>query len=728
MKARKNLSKIICIIILMMSLIVSLSPTTIQAAVDSNSKVESSNNAVNQIVQASAQASYERATDVSDLTSVFNKTDVSQPDKTSLLNALTSPIVIITKSDPSASGVTNGPPSSTGDVYLQANVSYLVRSFTQDTNANAATTTTITLRRTSDNGVANATINSFTIYDGADHTGPTVANIGKSKTNKWGDKVTVPNDDSRTAIVTSNIKGGSNPYASRVNGGSIALQVNFNSASGVGGATANITILAANVKANNNNSVIFNDTMIHFWIDDTLRKKLITDTIAKAQAEAGSYTPTVTVTWHVVKTDGQDDGGDDSTKSTIASTIDTTDPDQLDLNPDAFDFDYSFYRDEPGKDGTGPLYVYADISMNYMTKKSGDIFAKKPTPKVYHTFIDSNPYAAASGPSSQEDVPEVSMTNTVNNKTTPGNDSTTHETNDTVDHTMANDAILFTSNLTVKFGDYSSGAIVDGVYKTEIPKGMTISDVSIVSANNSTTTNPQPIPDDDITVEDDPSDSNKSILTAKEISLPETNNSSASQTNYTLTFHGQAPADYDNSIAFTPTFDGSGGNDHSGNSFPIDQAVGTTNFINFDKSETGELKMVPQDIDFGTINSLVGKDTLKKRVTPSSSENVLDVSDNRAVKNGQTVSISATGLVLETDGSVKFPGSLVFRDKDGNDQTVDDNGNVPINMTQDGEAVPSVRWSPNEGLLLKIQGNKVIPHGKYTTKLSWSITDSVPNI
>jgi len=711
------ISKLLLVIVLLVGSFTTFAPINVLAdsVSDNQPTNQPTNPAIKQIVQASTLASAQRATDTSGFTSIVNKTDLNTVSNTSLINALTSPLVIDTKSDSSASGVTDGTPVN--NIYLQADVSFLVRSFTKDTKSGAASSTTITVRNSVTNELTTGTIDNFTIYDDAFKNGPNVATPGKTATNAKGDTISVPKDDSKTATLTYNIKSGNTVYQARNGAGAVAVSATIRNQSGQGTNTMDILVRSAYVKASNYNPSVFNDTKIHFWIDDTLRKKIIIDTIAKARGEASLYDPTVTVTWRVVTPEDKDDGAN-STKTTVASKDDTINPDELNLNQDAFDFDHIFYTEEPGT-STDQLFVYADVSMNYTDKKGKS--------QTYHTLVDDFKVTNAIGAEEQEDVPEVSMTNTVNNVTTPENDGTTNDPNDTVNSTMPGNDILFTSNLVDDFNQgsgISEGDIVDGTYKTEIPKNMKISNVDIERANNDTD-NPPPINQDSISVEDDPSDTDKSILTIKDIYLPPTIGSGDTNTEYKLTFHGEVPADYNKSISLTPTFDGSGGNDHDGNPLPIDQAVGTENFINFDDTPVepdGKIELEPMDIEFGTINAMTNSEYVKHRVTPDNGD-VLKVSDTRSVKKQAQISIVADNL--KTKAGLVFPGTLMFYNAQGSAQVIDNTTPVIISQTEDGESLSDISWGKNEGLLLHINKQKVIPQGNYSTDVCWTATDSL---
>ena len=725
----KMIFKITSLIILVIGSLLSFAPTEIMA--DGLGSIESSNpvspnKAVNQIIQASSEASAQRSTDTSNFTSAFNQTNLPKDNSTSLINSLTSPLVIKTTSDTPYTDYKDGEPDSTNRTFLRADVTYLVRSYKNDTGA--AMSTTITAHNVYDKNLVQGNIINFKIYDKPtdsienDKLGYAAA-LGRSASNSAGDKITVSGDKGSKAAtlkLTKGVDSGPNSLGTSAT----KVSATIGNANGVGSTICAITMRVAYVIPSNTSPKVFNNTKINFWLDESLVKRIIADTIRYAgDGNTASYTPDVTITWHAwSKSMNSDDGANDSTKSTIVSTKNTANVADLDLNKEALKFEYTFFRDLQNIDESGPIYVYADISMNYMTKDTSIWpFPNNSKPAVYHTIIDNYAVSAATGATSQDEVPKVSMSNTVNNMTVSTNDGTTNVANDTVNHTAAADNIKFTSNIVDEFERNSSGVIAEGVYKTEIPRGMKVSDVSLKSANNATTANP-PIPkEDDIKVEDDPNNKDKSILTITGIYLPE-KASSTTTTKYTLTFNGKVPTDYDHSISFTPTFNGDGGSDDDGNLLPIDEASGTLNYINFDKSDTGVIELLPHNIDFGTINSLIGEDTIKHRVTPDDNSNVLDVTDNRSEKKATKLEIEADSL---KSGNTVFPGELTYYDKDGKGRPLAKNDPIVIANTVTGEPLSSIKWSENEGLLLNLKRSSAIPKGTYSTTVTWTATDSV---
>lgn len=698
-----------------------------------NSKDSSINSdQANQALLMSQQASDQRATSVSDLTTPFNNKDQIQEESSDLLNSLNSPLVIST----TTSGITTGDLDSSGTFYLQADVSYLVKAYYNDTDS--ATTTTITIHDVN-GALIQYDVTNFTLYEKDDRNSKayTVAPGGKSKSNNRGDVLSNVNATAKSANVyvskytpvdLSGNKIPENKYPAFNNSPYTLV-----SAQTSRGTEAFIRLRPASVSASLYVSSVFDNTKVKFWIDDSLRERLVKDAITKAKSELAaknvySLDGDVKITWNAWYWNNATNKPvfEDTKTDTLMNydpNANTTD-DYSKINQTAYNYDHTFFV--PGVNSGSETYIFADITLGYVTEKKPLIGKPTYENKTYTTRIDGWQVEPSLKPDPNH-IPEVSLKNTISNSTNPANNETSEDGNVyTINHTQAGDVVDYTGDIDVDYENAQSlGVVLDGTYSVDIPKGMNVSDVKMKAL--STNVVDSSINPNDITIEDHPTDPNKQILKINGIALPESTDYSTSQNNFQLTFKGTIPDKNTKAISFTPTFNGEGSTDSEGNPIYIKEAVGVENNINFDDAPVGDLSIKPVDISFGAINSIVGKDTFKGRVTPNSSENVLDVSDTRAVKTAQTLSISADGLTSEIDKSIKFPGNLIFRDKNGNDRIVDNNGQTVISTTEDGETVPSVCWQANEGLLLKIQGNTMIPRGKYSTTVNWNITDSIPN-
>jgi len=128
------------------------------------------------------------------------------------------------------------------------------------------------------------------------------------------------------------------------------------------------------------------------------------------------------------------------------------------------------------------------------------------------------------------------------------------------------------------------------------------------------------------------------------------------------------------------------------------------------------------DIEFGTINAMTNSEYVKHRVTPDNGD-VLKVSDTRSVKKQAQISIVADNL--KTKAGLVFPGTLMFYNAQGSAQVIDNTTPVIISQTEDGESLSDISWGKNEGLLLHINKQKVIPQGNYSTDVCWTATDSL---
>lgn len=751
-KMDRKVSIIFSLIILLVGSFLSFSSTPIQAASSDALKVEKSEKTSSdssQLLEASIQANNQRAADTSILTSPLNNDVKPNSD---LITAITTPLTVSVNSD----GVTHGSWTDNGRGRLQANVSYLINSYINtDAVATKVNITAVDRNGMQLGGFSRAEIRRV------ESAGPNSAvNTIKFENGKPTSPTSVTNDSKNAGI--SNITDNSvslqyfnrdNEYSkdidkplSNIRSNATTVKVFFSEG------WSSITVAGAVLDASNTSSMIFNNTWVDFGISSTLLKDTIRDTMnnLKTTYVTGdkykdlALGDNIKIVWKVWTNDGKNGAQDFSTdnENLYDTSYDPNDSTSYGsgLNTSASKFRHQFYRvDKDGQDigqetHGAPVYVFADISLSYSYKEhksaiigSGSWNTKTGTSQVR---LDGWSTAAAATPTDPDEIPKVTGTNGINDKTDP-----TKDQKDDVDSELATgvldpdvgDVIKYTSHIIVDTNTgHLLGIITDGVYTTEIPKDMDIDESSINIIGNNVYIGPDHL---HTSVTDDPNDSTKQILTIKGISLP--GGTQEDVDDYELTFEGTTGNNTDN-IDFTPSFTGAGGQtvDDNGDPSPIyiDPPAFQKNYIHYSNQPepSGELKLDPKDIDFGTINSYIGQSSIKHRVTPNEGSNILDVSDDRSIKPATTLSIAASNLTLNgnKDGDT-FPGTLVFKDKSGNESSLDNGIPTPILYTDDGDALPSISWSKNEGVLLKLKPASVIRKGTYKSTVTWTATNSI---
>jgi len=697
-----------------------------------------------QLLQASARASLERSIDVSDFMSPYEHKDKVDNDQRKLVRKLTSPLVV----EEISPGITEGNPDPTGTYFLRANAAYMIQSY--DNSNGLIYRATITIHRVSDGSLATKDIENFGLSRRS------TPNYGTQKTIKpGGKKITNGTNELSNADNTNksvdlavhtftpvNGSGGSISsefYPSGTSGDTAArVTAKLKNSDNSGTTTAEIRILYTETRSNRYSGEVYFDKLVKFNIDKILREQIVKDAVRNARSQQGSKVTDgkVRIIWHAwyITYEGKKKVAkeDDVPVEKIAYEYDVNSPAASDdfskINQDAFNFEYLLYRTTGELNGYGQpynqntaLYFFPEILMKYTDPKGKN-------PDRYRTVIPRTIIAPTIYPDSDH-IPEVKMKNYLYNKTDSSKDETISEDPDIeaanykVNDTVAGDKIKFKSEIHETYDRYyGNGMITDGVYETLIPRGMTISDVEMVS---DTGINPV-IDPEKVKVVDDPDNDKQSILKITDIYLDD-NPTFSGEMNYELTFMGTAPDDFYDDFSFQPTFDGVGGIDPDKENVPIKQAVGDVNEMTFSDEivdPDGKIHLEPMDIHFGTINAMANEGFIKHRETEDGGD-ILKITDKRPVKKAAQISIKADSLKKEDDDSIEFPGNLMFHDSIGNNQIVEGNNPVVIHESQEGEELSNIFWQKDEGLLLHVHKKKVIQPGKYSTKVSWTATDSL---
>lgn len=149
------------------------------------------------------------------------------------------------------------------------------------------------------------------------------------------------------------------------------------------------------------------------------------------------------------------------------------------------------------------------------------------------------------------------------------------------------------------------------------------------------------------------------------------------------------------------------------------QKIGNQNVINY-TLDTVTITNA-NDIDYGTMNSITSKGTISRQSELNLPNNVIDIEDTRRSKTPVTLSVMQESE-LTNENSAVLSGHLRYYDN-GKFQDLLNKPTI-ISETNDNEALNSLGWDKDNGILLYMD-SKFNQAGTYTTRLNWTIQDSV---
>lgn len=149
------------------------------------------------------------------------------------------------------------------------------------------------------------------------------------------------------------------------------------------------------------------------------------------------------------------------------------------------------------------------------------------------------------------------------------------------------------------------------------------------------------------------------------------------------------------------------------------QKVGNANTINYTLDTVAITNAA--NIDYGTINAISTKNTLTRQDSLNLPNNVIDIEDTRRTKQPIALYVEQLSELKNDNGDV-LSGNLRYYD---NGKYQDLLGTaVPISETKQDEALGSLGWDRDNGILLYMN-SKLNTAGIYQTKLYWTISDSL---
>lgn len=711
-------SRYFIVIVLIIGVIGTL-PTPIAEGATTNTSAisdkasSSTTEAANKALTATKQANQNSISNV--VTQFASPLDsVNSTSSITTLNNLISPLTI-------NSSTIEGPAGNTG-LYLESNVNYV---FNSDNNpSNLGNTGTITLKYNKPGTVPK--VIHWTLVDRSGNGNVTVDASNKNKKTSAGDTIQIT-DDQTVVVGGSGIKTG-NP--NMIDGGFISVKTDPEN-----DAPVYIDIPTGGAMTSEDFSDhAFDDTLMHFHIKNDIFSRVIDDFISRKGLT--SYKDfewtSIKLEWVVDNREKMENPGTPPIGYKSYDLTFNNNTHEISFDPSILNYSFVFF-----KDGLNTSYnvVHATLTGSFRYKKTSLIDTGKGSRSVnFGGIFAVSPLNEA--PTTDEELPKLSISNQIQNLTNPDSNVTDGDKKGLEIRNVKNgDKIEYGANFDAESASGSGGnpaLIRQGVYTVPIPKGVDIDTngikyTSFYDYQNSVDNSKYNLVDsDNVSIQDDPNDSSKQLLTVKGLSITPQVSGDIGR----LVFYGKVTDDNQSDFTFTPSFKGVGGYDNNDQTKPLYvEADGQDQLINFDPTKpSGGVTLTPINIDFGSLNSIINSDLLKHRVNDSSSP-VLSIQDDRsdANKNSQTVSVQQKGEL--TNGGSAFPGELRFYDPSGsNDEfkSLVSGEIVPIYISKNGETIPSISWENNKGLLLHVNGsNTAIPSGKYTTTLDWTVSDTI---
>jgi Bacterial Ig-like domain (group 2). len=148
------------------------------------------------------------------------------------------------------------------------------------------------------------------------------------------------------------------------------------------------------------------------------------------------------------------------------------------------------------------------------------------------------------------------------------------------------------------------------------------------------------------------------------------------------------------------------------------QKVGRGNTINYELDTITITNT--EDIDYGVINAVSNKTILYRQDKLNNPYNIIDIDDTRRVKSSIGLYVRQKSELISGNnilsGYLEYHENGVAQDLRATD--------VEVSRTDDEQALSSQSWNKEEGVLLHMDP-QVNSSGIYTTKLEWTIADSL---
>jgi len=174
------------------------------------------------------------------------------------------------------------------------------------------------------------------------------------------------------------------------------------------------------------------------------------------------------------------------------------------------------------------------------------------------------------------------------------------------------------------------------------------------------------------------------------------------------------------SLVTTPSFDG------VANISPFNQGKNYQtsgphpNTINFYHKISDEFTPYIKNIQFEPIIP-ARKNVLDYRTSATNApNNIATFDDKRSRKSHLYVYLKESAPLGNLKN--KIDGQLMYYEKGQSPKSIKDK--VLLESSEDGQALTSIKWDRNSGLLLHLNSSN-LPQGSYTTSLTWTIQNSI---
>ncbi|WP_125565840.1 Ig-like domain-containing protein [Companilactobacillus insicii] len=136
---------------------------------------------------------------------------------------------------------------------------------------------------------------------------------------------------------------------------------------------------------------------------------------------------------------------------------------------------------------------------------------------------------------------------------------------------------------------------------------------------------------------------------------------------------------------------------------------------------TNKIQINVKNIDFGVITPFSANETIYRPDELNEPENIVEIDDQRRNKPNTEIRVQQASDFINAE-DVKLLGNLRFYE-DGVGYDILGHDHV-IQVTKEGNPVPSIGWAKENGILLHMNDNNLTA-GIYNTELKWSVVESI---
>jgi len=141
---------------------------------------------------------------------------------------------------------------------------------------------------------------------------------------------------------------------------------------------------------------------------------------------------------------------------------------------------------------------------------------------------------------------------------------------------------------------------------------------------------------------------------------------------------------------------------------------------------SNRIEFHPKNIFFESIRPF-DNTLLKHRIFPNETDTPIDIDDQRCDKSKMAKLYLKQITDFTNQKNDILPFDLLFYDPNNTNDPQNIKSKTLISYSKKGQALESIHWNRNHGLLLHINRNNNLKSGKYKAEISWIIEDSITN-